>query len=260
MQDNSVNGEQRQWWLDYVPKYGGLSYLRRIQTTFSCINQTHGVAIDIGCKEGRHCLELIRRGTGYYIGVDIDATQLDHGHSERASVNCAFIRASATRLPLASKSVDLVLCLEVLEHIEDEEAPIKEISRIMKRNALCVLSVPSLNLIRFFIFFLASKLGCLAQRPYMDQDHCREYCKWNFDSKFTTLQHLRRILESNSLTIIEQKACCVMEPPIILQHLKVVREPQKCIRLVNLLASLGTAISRLFKNFGLYTIIVARKS
>lgn len=47
---------------------------------------------------------------------------------------------SATQLPLPDRSVDLVLAIEVLEHVDDPAAALAEIARVAKHDV--VLSVP----------------------------------------------------------------------------------------------------------------------
>ena len=46
------------------------------------------------------------------------------------------------KLPYRDRSFDLLTALDVLEHIEDDEAAISEISRILKKNAIIVITVP----------------------------------------------------------------------------------------------------------------------
>ena len=50
------------------------------------------------------------------------------------------IFASATRLPLPDHSVDLVLAIEVLEHVDDPDTALREIARVASKDV--VLSVP----------------------------------------------------------------------------------------------------------------------
>ncbi|MFX1393363.1 MAG: class I SAM-dependent methyltransferase [Promethearchaeota archaeon] len=47
-----------------------------------------------------------------------------------------------TRLPYRNNSFDLVSALDVLEHIKDDELAISEISRILKKDGIAVITVP----------------------------------------------------------------------------------------------------------------------
>ena len=50
-----------------------------------------------------------------------------------------------TKLPYRDGSFDFISALDVLEHIEDDELAISEISRILKRKGICIITVPHRN-------------------------------------------------------------------------------------------------------------------
>jgi SAM-dependent methyltransferase len=50
--------------------------------------------------------------------------------------------SQVTSLPFASGSFDLVCALDIIEHVDDEDAALSEISRVAKVGALLLLSVP----------------------------------------------------------------------------------------------------------------------
>jgi SAM-dependent methyltransferase len=45
-------------------------------------------------------------------------------------------------LPFANESVDAVICLEVLEHLEDDLGAVNEIARVLRPGGILVVSVP----------------------------------------------------------------------------------------------------------------------
>ena len=51
--------------------------------------------------------------------------------------------SDATRLPLADDSVDLLITLEMLEHVPDPAAVVRELGRVVKPGGTVLLSVPS---------------------------------------------------------------------------------------------------------------------
>jgi SAM-dependent methyltransferase len=53
------------------------------------------------------------------------------------------IRSDITAIPLASGSVDAILCTEVLEHVEEPLAALAEFSRLLRDGGRLLLSVPS---------------------------------------------------------------------------------------------------------------------
>jgi len=51
--------------------------------------------------------------------------------------------SDATRLPLADDSVDLLITLEMLEHVPDPPAVVRELARVLKPGGTVLVSVPS---------------------------------------------------------------------------------------------------------------------
>lgn len=105
--------------------------------------------LDIGCGEGRHvihaCLEHNILGTG----VDLSMRDLNTAQERFepfAAYNpqsCFSIQqADATNLPFADHSFDKIICSEVLEHIENYQAVLKEAHRVLKPKGILAISVP----------------------------------------------------------------------------------------------------------------------
>jgi SAM-dependent methyltransferase len=57
----------------------------------------------------------------------------------------ARLRGDLTRLPFPDGSLDLVLALDVLEHLDDDRAGLAEIARTLRPGARAVLAVPALQ-------------------------------------------------------------------------------------------------------------------
>ncbi len=74
--------------------------------------------LDVGCGEKPYLPYF--DGASEYVGVDVD-------ESARADVVGA-----AERLPLPDASFDLVLCLQVLEHVDDPARAVRELHRVVK--------------------------------------------------------------------------------------------------------------------------------
>ncbi len=53
-----------------------------------------------------------------------------------------YVVADGTRLPFASSSVSHVICSEVLEHVEDDQAAIDELARVLKIGGRAYITVP----------------------------------------------------------------------------------------------------------------------
>ncbi|MGA2188924.1 MAG: methyltransferase domain-containing protein [Steroidobacteraceae bacterium] len=70
--------------------------------------------------------------------VDVSGPALTKLHQRGASVTLSLV----TALPFASDSFDLVCALDIVEHVDDEDGALSEISRVAKVGAVLLLSVP----------------------------------------------------------------------------------------------------------------------
>lgn len=106
--------------------------------------------LDVGCGEGRHALGAYLFEDVVSIGVDHCATDIETAKEKcrpflqpdnrRKSLELQV--ADALALPFAAGSFDRVICSEVLEHIPDYVAALKEIHRVLKPGGTLSVSVP----------------------------------------------------------------------------------------------------------------------
>lgn len=94
--------------------------------------------LEVGCGEGRQLTAIGRRfPDADLVGIDLPDVELEEAWDGVAS---QMIQASALALPFADKSFDLVMAIEVLEHVPDPEQALREIARVAAD--VVVLSVP----------------------------------------------------------------------------------------------------------------------
>lgn len=100
----------------------------------------NGWAVDIGCGTGYTAMLLQARFR--MVGADVawDALSLSRG---RGLKRLCQINMSDFSLPFKSSSFDLVLALDVIEHIEDDVRALAECQRILKKGGLLVVTVPA---------------------------------------------------------------------------------------------------------------------
>lgn len=103
-----------------------------------------GVALDIGVGTGYTTYSVF--GERPTVCVDIDAANLRSYRDRVASVPGArkplCVAALATALPFRAGVFRFVLCSEVMEHLEDDDAAATEIARAMAPGATAVITVP----------------------------------------------------------------------------------------------------------------------
>jgi SAM-dependent methyltransferase len=99
---------------------------------------TPGRALDIGAAGGGNTRVLRQHGW--------DAIALEYG-ADGAEVahdrGLATLRGDATRLPLADASLDLVVAFDLLEHLQDDDAAVAEVRRVLKPTGTYLVAVPA---------------------------------------------------------------------------------------------------------------------
>lgn len=99
---------------------------------------TPTVVVEVGAGEGRVTERLVER----FPDADVIGLDLPHGElaDEWARLEVPMFFGDVTRLPFADRSIDLVVGLEVLEHVPDPGRAVREIARVCADTA--VVSVP----------------------------------------------------------------------------------------------------------------------
>jgi SAM-dependent methyltransferase len=103
-----------------------------------CLPTTATRVLEVGCGEGRQLTAIGSRFPGAdLIGIDLPDVELMEAWD---GVESAMVQGSALTLPFTDDSFDLVLCIEVLEHLPDPEQALREIARVA--SDAVVVSVP----------------------------------------------------------------------------------------------------------------------
>lgn len=107
--------------------------------------------LDVGCGEGRHAVSAYARADVDVVALDLDRRDLRTAHERLCQVrptgSCrksfTLLQADALRLPFADASFDKVICAEVLEHLPDYAAALREMARVLRPGGIFAASVPS---------------------------------------------------------------------------------------------------------------------
>ncbi len=99
---------------------------------------TPGRALDIGAAGGGNTRVLRQHGwDAIALEYGADGAEVAHGRG------LATLRGDATRLPLADASLDLVVAFDLLEHLEDDDAAVAEVRRVLKPTGTYLVAVPA---------------------------------------------------------------------------------------------------------------------
>jgi len=130
--------------------------------------------LDVGCGTGL----ILRHLPPGSVGLDINPRNLPlaKGYAPQTHL----VLGDAEDILLAANTFSTVICTEVLEHLPDPAAAVREIKRILKPGGVLVGSVPSPSIIWRFRFLSST---CPRDEPFH-----REY-------RFVELEQLLRPLE-----------------------------------------------------------------
>ncbi len=106
--------------------------------------------LDVGCGEGRHTSEACHWPCRA-VGVDLSMDDLRKAQSLLRYQIAAqeivgrpdLVAVDAQNLPFCDDVFDKIVCTEVLEHIPDDKAGIRELVRVLKPGGLIAISVPN---------------------------------------------------------------------------------------------------------------------
>lgn len=111
-----------------------------LNTVWRHLDATNKTMLDVGCGKGRP-LKFINRKDNYF-AVGFDAFKPYLSECQKDKIHGAFVRGDVRFLPFADRSFDIVICLEVLEHLErtDGQKLLQELERVAVKQV--ILSTP----------------------------------------------------------------------------------------------------------------------
>lgn len=93
--------------------------------------------LDVGCGQGRHAFEALRRGAAVVV-LDRDAAEC----KELGAQDVRAVNSDVLRLPFPDASFDRIVAAEVLEHVDDDRRAMAELARILRPGGLLAVTVP----------------------------------------------------------------------------------------------------------------------
>lgn len=99
-------------------------------------------ALDLGCGTGLNLEHLERYATT--TGTDYFEEALDFCRERGHTLLC---KADAAHIPFADRYFDIATALDVIEHLDDDLAALRELYRVMKPGGLLIVSVPAYKLL-----------------------------------------------------------------------------------------------------------------
>jgi SAM-dependent methyltransferase len=94
--------------------------------------------LDAGCGSGRNMVELARHGT--VTGIELSETSVALARERRMG---EVIAGSVLEMPFEADSFELAASLDVIEHLEDDLAALRELRRVVAPGGSLLVTVPA---------------------------------------------------------------------------------------------------------------------
>lgn len=103
-----------------------------------------GVWLDCGCADGGYTVAMARAGVERAIGVDLEVDRVGSARARNADMPIISYGAAASEsLPFADASFNGVFLNEVLEHVSNEMATLREAHRVLRPGGYLALMSPN---------------------------------------------------------------------------------------------------------------------
>jgi SAM-dependent methyltransferase len=135
------------YWTDTLSRNLGLISGFRARNQ---INFRDKMVLDVGCGTGG-LSKIVTAEGGRYIGCDLFPAALEMAAAFISDLpqkeKCSLLRSSGTSIPLADRSVDIVVAFDVIEHFEGgwdwQLSFLREIRRVLRCKGVLLLTTPN---------------------------------------------------------------------------------------------------------------------
>jgi len=139
--DNINQVEETHWWYrarrDIV-----FDWVKRIMVIYK-----NPQILDIGCGTGFNITYLHQLGYNQITGLDFSPDALAYCHSRQLEI---LLCGNAEKLPIHQHSYDIILTLDMLEHLKDDRSALSEVFRVLKPDGSLIIFVPAFQFLWSF--------------------------------------------------------------------------------------------------------------
>ncbi|MEO0565503.1 MAG: class I SAM-dependent methyltransferase, partial [Chloroflexota bacterium] len=121
-----------------------MAFKKRVETIFEWVNPAPGdLILDMPCGRGYYLNMFDYATEATVIGADLEWDVLQKAQRNTAHIDQqALNMASIYRLPYPTNTFDAVILSEVLEHLDDDLAGLRETLRVLKPGGVVAITVP----------------------------------------------------------------------------------------------------------------------
>jgi len=130
--DVETKVESLHWWF--------VARRKLLKSFLSAINvPVNTLTLDVGCGTGANLRTLASAGL-HVVGLDRSIYAL---RATKGKGGFPLLAADVSHLPIKTRSVGLVIAMDILEHLEDDAEAILESYRVLNKEGILILTVPA---------------------------------------------------------------------------------------------------------------------
>jgi SAM-dependent methyltransferase len=126
--------EERHWW------FVGRRHLFAKLLADAGLPRGTARLLDVGSGTGSNVRMCRDRGLGRCIGLDLSVPALEYSKGKGLDAVAA---ADANHIPARSGAFDAVLATDVIEHLDDDDAALRELARVCAPGGILLVTVPA---------------------------------------------------------------------------------------------------------------------
>jgi SAM-dependent methyltransferase len=104
--------------------------------------------LDFGCGDGRFLAALRSKNLGRLVGIDGSEEGVQRAQERCPGLDIRHLRGT-TPLPFADREFSSISLMDVLEHVEEQEALLDELGRVLRDDGMLVITVPGRHVFSF---------------------------------------------------------------------------------------------------------------
>jgi 2-polyprenyl-6-hydroxyphenyl methylase/3-demethylubiquinone-9 3-methyltransferase len=170
MSDNFIGKDvfhqhHKEWW-DENGVFSVLHNLNRVRIPYIMekirqvgFNPEQISLLDVGCGGGIVSCKLSQMGVLNITAIDslVENIEIAKNYSEKNNINVNFVHKSVEDLISSEIRYDIVICLEVIEHVEDYHSFLNNLSKLVKKDGLLIISTISKNIWSYFSMIICAE-------------------------------------------------------------------------------------------------------
>lgn len=153
------------------------SYFDEVRSeVFALLPDKSERVFEIGCGTGATLSQIKAKGLANWVGgVELVADVVSAGKSNLDLLLEGNIENM--ELPISHSSLDVILCLDVLEHLVDPWAAVEKLKKYLKPNGVIIASLPNVKNLKVLLPLVLKDDWQYAQCGLLDRTHLRFFTK-----------------------------------------------------------------------------------